>query len=139
MRQKQKRSRIIKRYATVAITAIVIFIFVAIFVKSVILPNIKYNNAIEMMNSDNNDKAITLLENLGDYKDSKQKLIEAKVINYINKENYIMAILLLKNHSEFAQSEKYINLCQKQIKDSASDDIIDIFSNITSTNICTAY
>ena len=66
-RQKSARIKKITTFSVIAVCAVTAFVFVLI---NVIIPTSKYNNAIALMDSGEYDKAYSLFQELGDYKDS---------------------------------------------------------------------
>ena len=74
---RQEAERIAKRNKKIAIIiasivcAIIAFIIV---LTTVIIPSVKYNNAIALLNAGNYSEAVTAFEELGDYKDSADYL-----------------------------------------------------------------
>ena len=75
-----KRKRIVKINRKIAIFTCAIITFI-IILKTVIIPNVKYNNAIKLMNAGKFDKAYYIFSELRDYKDSADK---ANSIQYNN-------------------------------------------------------
>ena len=65
-----KTLKILKKIAIVTPILCVVIAFV-IVLNTVIIPNVKYNNAVEMMDDGKYEEAVTILNKLGDYKNSK--------------------------------------------------------------------
>lgn len=109
-----------KRKNTVCFIATLSFVVVCatIVCFKIIIPNYKYNNAMDYFNSGNYSKAIQLFKSLGNYKDSKNKVCEVT-----NEEKYQLAIELnvLKEYEqaidifteldEYKDSKNYIDFC----------------------------
>ncbi len=70
-----KRNKMIAIITTPIVCAVIAFIIV---LNIVIIPNGKYNDAIDLMNKSKHDEAIAIFEELDDYKDSKDKILESK-------------------------------------------------------------
>lgn len=126
--RNKRRNRIIKKYIIIATSCIVICVTSVFLIGYVIIPNNKYNKAVKLMNDHNYEEAVVLLGSLNNYRDSEQKKIEAKALNYYNNDNYAMAMHLFEKIPKSSESEKYINLCKERIE-SIGTDVIDVFKN----------
>lgn len=79
----------LNKKSIVFITMIIVIILAVVFATiNIIIPNKKYNQAVDLMNSGYSDDAYVIFEELGDYKDSasylkKIQLKDAKVGEYI--------------------------------------------------------
>ena len=71
-----KRDKKIVIITTPIVCAVIAFI---ILLNTVIIPNVKYNDAIALMDAGNSDEAYSIFQELGNYKDSAEK---AKNIRY---------------------------------------------------------
>ncbi len=69
-----KRRKKVLAIGTPIVCAYVVFVILMI---TVIIPNIKYNSALELMNEGKYREAIRIFQELNDYKDSKGKVAEA--------------------------------------------------------------
>ena len=75
-RRKQRRLTII-----VSVCALIFVILAGIlFYRNSIVPNTKYNNALSLVEQGQYDQAISIFNDLGDYKDSKDQLIETRYL-----------------------------------------------------------
>ncbi len=72
-KRKAKRRKRITVICFFIMILIVILGIVAIFINNNIKTEEKYNNAIELLNAQNVDEAYVIFQELGDYKDSKDK------------------------------------------------------------------
>lgn len=70
-RQKSKK---IKKIAIITTSIICVIIASIILISTVIIPNTKYNNATALMDAEKYDEAYSIFEELGNYKDSQDKL-----------------------------------------------------------------
>ncbi len=80
-KQKEEEARIAaekarkkaKKIARIAAPVAAVVIVFAIILNTVIIPNVKYNNALELIEKENYVEAYVLLSSLEDYKDSQEK------------------------------------------------------------------
>lgn len=72
---EERSKRLRKRLIIIFTPAIIIFIVFLIIFNTVIVPNEKYNQSIEMINSGNVVEGYETLEKLNGYKDSKEKAL----------------------------------------------------------------
>lgn len=80
---------------------------------------LKYEEAIDLAESENYREAINILEDIEDFKDSADILTKYRLeadysdaVNYTNSKNYKSAILLFENLGDYKDSkEKYRELC----------------------------
>ena len=72
---EKKRKKII----ILIIAVITIIIVACILVKTIILPQQRYNDAIRLMNEEHYKEAISLLETQPNYKDSAKKILECQI------------------------------------------------------------
>lgn len=105
--QRKKLFVKIAKITTPIIASIIVFI---IILNSVIIPSSKYKKAIGLADDAQYEQAITLLEELGEYKDSDTKISEIKhsqAIALIEEERYDEAYALLKKIGQ--EEEIYSN------------------------------
>ncbi len=76
------------------IPAVCAIIAAAILTNFVIIPTIKYNNAVSLMNHGRYEEAIAAFEEIGDYKDSTQKIKDCEAA--VLEERYIAALALME-------------------------------------------
>jgi len=93
--KKVARNRKIAMIVTPIAVAIIIFL---IILKNVIIPSVKYNNALDLMNDKKYEEAISVFEALDGYKDSKKQINNCNT--RIVDENYNSGIALM-------EAEKY--------------------------------
>ena len=70
---KKKGSKLLKKAIPLVLVLLIIWVSV-----TQIVPAVKYHNAISLIEEGKYDEAIEILEELEDYRDSKQQLIEAR-------------------------------------------------------------
>jgi hypothetical protein len=90
---KVKRESIIKSVVLVAVIAV--FVAICILVNKIVIPNIKYSQAVKLMEEEKFEEAASAFEQLNGYKDSAEKQQEAieKYQEYL----WQMELELLKN------------------------------------------
>lgn len=95
-----------KRRKRILIPSISILIIISsiIITKQVIIPMANYNNAEKLLVSGQYDKAVEAFQNLGDFKDSKNKVAEA----FVAKGDYISAVNLYEELGEQEKIKQYI-------------------------------
>jgi len=79
-----------KKVLTILAPIIVLCVIVAIVTVKVVVPNSKYQKATEALNAGKYDEAVSAFEEMDDYKDSAEKIEEAKDAQYtaINQPKY---------------------------------------------------
>ena len=79
LREKAAKKRAVKNRKigiVVAVVAVVVVAAVMVTTK-VIIPNAKYNNAVELLNAGKYEESVAAFEAMGDYKDAKDRIPEA--------------------------------------------------------------
>ena len=122
---KKVQIAIKRRNKIMAIGALIVMvgIIIAVFVKNVIIPPIKYNEAVSIYNDGNYSEAVAKFKELGDYKDSQQYIVNSETeIKYIeattlyNNGNYLEAITKFKELGDYKDSQQYIVNSETEIK-----------------------
>lgn len=83
-----------------------------------IKPYIQYNNALKLINTGKYDEAISILDNIKDYKNSNDKILFAyykEACELYDKEQYEDAIQILNKIPQYSEAEDKINDCQSKI------------------------
>lgn len=116
-REKRKKANM-KRIAILAMIVTVGFTIFFIMIK-VVIPNSKYKSAVELLENEQYDEAISIFEELGEYKDSKERAKEAKdkrdyieAMNYYNEGDYDKARVLFKRLGYYSDSADKYEECQ---------------------------
>ena len=84
---KEAKKKRIKKILSISIPSVIaVAVAFIIILNAVIIPNNKYNQALEYINNEDYINAVAILQNLGDYKDSNQLINEHKIDfqNYIS-------------------------------------------------------
>lgn len=116
-----KQARLKHRKAktkVISIVSIICIVFAFVIVlNSVIIPNNKYNDAIDLMSNGEYQKAIDAFEGIIEFKDSglkKNDCLYLLAILYKEEGNYENAISLLEQISEYKDSKKLIDMCKNE-------------------------
>jgi len=76
---KEKFIKKAKRVAAIAVPSACAVVVFLIILFNVIIPNVKYNNAVDLMNEGKNEEAIAIFRSLDGYKDSNEKINSLRV------------------------------------------------------------
>ena len=74
-KKRAERNKKIAKIVLPIVTAVILFVIV---LNTLIIPNIKYNNAVTLMNDGKYEQAISIFESLDGYKDSDEKILNCK-------------------------------------------------------------
>ena len=120
--RRRKRNRKIGFISAPIVCAVVAFI---IFLNAIIIPNGKYNKAVDLMRDKRYEEAIAAFEALDGYKDSKDKIsdcntaiLEAKyndALSLMNTGKHVEAIAVFEAIDGYKDSKDKINECKKQV------------------------
>ena len=130
-----------KRKKTIAIITPIVVACVAfvILLATVIIPNSKYNSAMELYNAGKYDEAISAFEALNGYKDSSTQIELCKTA--INDQEYHAAVTLYNNGkydeaisafealNGYKDSSAQIELCKAAIKDQEYYAAVELYNN----------
>lgn len=134
----EKKAKRVKKISLITGIAAVVIISVPLLTKNVIIPTVKYNEAVALMKSGLYDEATETFYNLGDYRDSRTMALESQ---------YNKAVSLLENGSYDEAAEIFYNLgdykdsctmCLESLYDKAMslfengsyDKAIDVYRNM---------
>ncbi|MCR4754718.1 MAG: zinc-ribbon domain-containing protein [Lachnospiraceae bacterium] len=84
---------------------------------AVYMPNQKYEEAVRLIGVEDYDKAIKMLEELGEYKDCNEKIQEAnykKAVSLYERESYEAALNVFKRAGDYSDSKKYIEIIENE-------------------------
>lgn len=106
--EKIKKNKIL---AAIIIPTISVVLIVCIVLATTIPSIYAYNNALDLINKEEYTTAISILETLGDYKNSKELILETK-FSYANKlceeKNYLAAIRIFEELKGYKNSDEFI-------------------------------
>ena len=142
----ENRAKYIKKIAIIITPIVCVIIMFIIILNSVIIPNGKYNDAIDLMNAGKYTEAISVFKELDGYKDSENKISDCSTaildskynnaIDLMNTEKYTEAISVFKELDGYKDSKNKINDCNTKILDNKYNDAIAL---IDTGNIVKAY
>lgn len=115
--EEVKRKRIIK-LASIIIPTIAIVLTLAIIINTVITNNNKYINATQLIESEKYTEAITILEELDNYKDSQNLLIDTQYVyakKLFEEDNFAESKIIFNKIASYKDSKKLIELCDDNI------------------------
>ena len=98
--EAEKRAKRNKKIALITIPIICAIITFVIVLNTVFIPNVKYNNAIALMDAGKYSEAITAFQALDGYKDSKAKIAECNTVIIDSKYNNAIALMDAGKYSE---------------------------------------
>ena len=118
---QETKKKLIK-IAKVVVPIVVAVIAFLIILFTVIIPNVKYNNAVNLMNDKKYEDAITAFESLNGYKDSNEKISscseldkEAKynnAVNLMNDGKYSEAVAVFETMNGYKDSNDKLSECK---------------------------
>ena len=75
--QAEARRKLIRKMLMIVIPAVLVIIGIILAVSLILIPSLRYSRALEMLNMQDYAGAKASLEQLGDYKDAKERIVEA--------------------------------------------------------------
>lgn len=137
VREKAAKKR--KKIVAIATPIVVACIAFVIVLTTVIIPNGKYNSAVELYNAEKYDEAITAFKALNGYKDSESQItkcetaiVDAKynsAVELYNAGKYEEAIAAFEALDGYRDSKKQIEDCQTAIKDREYDVAVALYED----------
>ncbi len=129
--EQEEAERKRKKMITIITSTIVAIVILLIFVNNVIVPNVKYSNAINLIENGKYEEAEDVFYDLGDYKESKTYMKLISVAKKCENNNYKNAIkelesfggsfIFVVNYDGGSKSNSYVNLYDKKINSSIKD------------------
>ena len=127
----------------VALTVVMVLcasIILAIIAHTLILPTLRYNNAVALMNNGKHEEAIAVFQKLDDYKDSPDKIAKCeKIILLDNKYDTAISLLNNGNFTEarnafveldgYKDSNEMIAKCETAISDEKYNSAVELMKN----------
>lgn len=113
------------RNGIIAALLIMTALVTGIITFTVIIPNIKYDNALHLIDIGEYENAINAFIDLNGYRDSSDKIIEAKYLyadNMVASGNYYGAKEIYENISDYKDSSDQISYCDYNIAMSLMND-----------------
>ena len=125
---KKSKSKKVSFYFSIA-CILIAAVFGVFYIKNVYIPKQTYENACASMNSAEYDSAIEAFSKLGDYKDSSDKLIEAKYLKAVNllaAEDFSNANIIFNELGNYKDSEIKKEETEKGILYKRSVDLFSV-------------
>ena len=119
--EKERKAKTKKKKIVLIIISSVMAVcaVLALIYGIVVVPSIKYNEALELVENKNYDEAIAIFEELGDYSDSADKILETKykkAENLVSNKEFDTAIEIFNELGEYPN-------CKKRIEEIKSDNL----------------
>ncbi len=118
----EKKKKKARKIAAILIPAVAILTAIAILLPTMIIPAVKYNSAMQLIEKEKFGEAALVFEGLAGYKDSKAKMAECKseevyhaAAALMSEGKYEEAIEKLQNITGFKDSEDKIAECEEGI------------------------
>ena len=109
--EKQKNKKLKK--TKIVFSLIVICFAIIIFYVNVIVPNDKYNQAVELSNSGQYEEAIKIYKELGNYKNSQRLILENKynlAVEFTNNKQFEKAIEIFAELGDYKDSKLLLGI-----------------------------
>ncbi len=148
--EAEKQAKRKKKIVFAATSGLCLLIAFAVLLSTFILPVVKYNNALALMEAEKFDKAISVLQSLGGYKDSAAKIDECRIskkyvdaLSFMNTGKYTEAIEAFEAIAGYRDSVDKINQCKNLIIDEKNKILDEKYNNaialLNAGNIVQAY
>ncbi len=137
--RKKKRIKKIVSITIPIVCCIIIFIILLILLNTVIIPNGKYNEAINLMETGKYEEAISVFVELEGYKDSKEQIEKCETaimeekynaaLALMYEEKYTEAISAFENLGDYKDSKTQIQNCKIAILESKYNDAVALIND----------
>ena len=138
-KQDQERRKRNKKIAAIAISVIMVVVAFVIVLNSIIIPSVKYDAAIKLMNDGKYEDAIAAFEDMDGYKESFEKIEECQIaildvkygsaITLMINGQYNEAISAFEELQGHMDSETKIEECRIAIKDIQYTEAVALMNN----------
>ena len=108
--EKNKKRKI--KLSVLVLSVIAVVVAFLIVLNAVIIPNNKYNQALEYINNEDYENANSLLSELKDYKDSEQLIVNNKynqALKYLNNKDYDNAYSLISELEAYDNTKQFVD------------------------------
>ena len=134
-----KKRKIIISITTPVVCACIAFV---IILNTIIIPNGKYEDALALISSKKYSDAVTLLDEIPDYKDAGEKRKEALylyAVSYQDSEQYENAITTFEQIKDYKDSNNRIDVCKTAILDNKYSAALALMQEGKYENAITAF
>ena len=117
--EAQKRAECNKKIAKIVIPIVAAIILLVIVLNTLVIPNIKYNNAVSLMNDGKYEEAISIFENLNGYKDSNEQISNCKykiAIELVGDGKYEDAMSLVESLTGLDNKQQFVATVKAMIQ-----------------------
>ena len=127
--EAQKRSERNKKIAKIVLPIVAAIILFVIVLNTLIIPNVKYHNAVSLMNGGKYEEAVSIFEALDGYKDSNEQISNCKykiALALVDEKKYEGAITILESLVGLENKQQIISVIQAiiQVEDRAFEAAI---------------
>lgn len=119
LNEKDRQKRKTEKIAIISVSVIVAVIAVIVLILKVVIPTVRYNNAINLKNNGRYTEAITAFENLDGYKDSNGQILECNynlAVSYMNEGQYTEAIAVFEYLDGYKDSNEQIRSIKSSVE-----------------------
>ena len=113
----------------IIIAVICAVIVMANLILNVMIPNIKYNQAVKLMESAKYEEAISAFEAMNGYKDSSEKIVECKyneASKLMNEDKWKEAITTFESLNGYKDSYAKVEKCKNNLNDNNYNEAIKL-------------
>lgn len=129
---KLAKVRKIKKLAAIIIPSVAIIIAVAILISGLIKKNTAYDDAVLLMTSGKYDAAVVAFQELGNFKDSPEKILETKynkATALLNKKQYEESVKVFASLGDYADSIEQMETIQNTLAEIKEAELAAKYNN----------
>ena len=141
--KKENQKKRAKKIAVITIPTVSFIVIFVILLNAVIIPNSKYNDAINLYNDGKYERAISAFEELNGYKDSNYQIQKCKTaisnaekdiiyyraVELMNNKKYDEAITTFEELNGYKDSRTQIEKCNTAIKNQEYESAVLLFNS----------
>lgn len=112
-----KKKKAIMATSIVCVIIAIILVYNQIIMPKIIIPNQKYNEAVELMNNSEYEEAVAAFKDMNGYRDSDDKILECyylQAVDYMDNQQYVEALTLFYSSNGYKDSDDKIKECIKK-------------------------
>ena len=128
----EKAAKKRKKIAAIVTPVVLVCIAFVVVLITVIIPNARYNSAVDLYNAGKYDEAIAAFAALNGYKDSSEQITKCEyntAIDLYNAGNYDDAIAAFQALNGYKDSADQITNCENAIKDQKYNAALKLYDN----------